>query len=353
MSEANEGTAVTDTGTAEPPAEVNDAFDSFADTMVGNAPVEEDTGKPEQAEAVETSETEENAPVEPVTEDKASEETAKTEETAETKETPEVEASVNFDGFSDEQKTTWERLLKDKQATVEEVERARLESMFHSAFTKKTMALADEKREWAKEAEGWAEDRKLLEKIRGSESLHEAWMKMSSGDYKADTDADGDDLVDKKASAEIAKQTFQRLKAEEDARTAQEQKVYDTKVLGLREALAETMKLESISEEQLSVYVNEEGASLPLGTDPVSHFSPEDLQSRVSQRHKFALQDAKIKALEEKLTQKTSDSVRTAKQSSPPSPRVTSTGKKTAGDKTVEDLGLDQDWSNVSGFGNR
>lgn len=339
---------VAETAPAEAAEEAN-PMEGFAEAISAGMPAAEEESEPTQPEAVETSEVEETQP-EPE-EEETVEETTEPESKDEGVE-PEAEQTVNFDGFSDEQKTTWERLHKDGHASAEEVERARLESLFQSNYTKKTMALADQRKEFAKEMEDIKDDLDLLSRIRTDDRLHDAWLKMSSGETES-VDEDGDDLVDRKTAEKIADERMKARDAERDARSVKEQKVHDGQKEAIRTAMVETMELHSIDKDALISYIQAEEALLPSGTDPIAHFNPADLQYRVSMRHQIAVAQAKASAAEAKLSKRTSKADRTAKQSLPPARRVAASGDMTPLQQTNADLGLDPDWSNVTGFGNR
>ena len=264
-------------------------------------------------------------------------------------EKPTEAKTPNFDGFSDAQKKTWEREFKAGHVTAEEVETARIESMFQSAFTKKTMTLAEKSKALDALMEQHREDLALLGKIRADDKLHSAWLKMSKGEIPEDV---GDDLVDAKKAAEIADRRLDAREAEKAARTAKEQAQYDARRDGIFAAVQEQIKLLNVPPATMKSYLDGIEAELPPGTDPITHFSPESLAREVGIAHRIAVAEAKAAAAEAALSQKTSTENRTAKQSLPPARRVTTNGEVSPLEQTRLDLGIAPDWRNVQGWGN-
>jgi len=309
---------------------------------IGN-PLEQH-GQPEQTEAVEDSEVTET----PKAEDAEKADDAPAEATEET----DAEPEINFDGFSDAQKATFGRLLEAGHVTKEEVETARLESMFQSAFTKKTMTLADERKAWETQQGEVKEDLDLLARLREDDATYAAWEKLRTEGVDSAEAEDGDDLVDKRTAERIADERVEKRLAEISARSAKEQQVYDEKTKAISLAAQESMKLLGVDADVMKGYLEAEEATMPAGIDPILHLAPEELQRRVAARHESVSKDAEIADLRKQLKKRTSKDERTSKQSLSPSPRVSERpANPDALQQTEEELGLASDWSNVDGFG--
>lgn len=359
MPDVNDATNETEQGAAAQPAD-GEALPGFAEAMAGGGLPPGFDGEAEETEAVDQK-PDDGAPPEESEPKEAEDEQEQKPDTSEAddgddddgEESGDAEQAVNFDGFSDAQKTTWERLFKDGRVTADEVERARLESMFQSAFTKKTMDLAEKRKAFDKEMEDRREDLSLLDRIRKDDRLHNAWLRMQSGDLGEDPD-DGDDLIDAKRANEIVDKRIEAREAERRQRTEREQRTYESRQNDIREAMQESMQTLGIDQSALVSYLEAEEAALPAGVDPVLHFSAADLQARVALRHEAAKARAEADSLKKKLSKRTSQEARAAKQSLPPARRV---AQPPVDDdpmrKTAADLGLDQQWSNVQGFGFR
>lgn len=325
-----------------------DPMEGFAEAMIGNAPVGTE-GQPERASAVdptppvEATETEEEAP------EKGAESAAE--------EKPADAVKVNFDGFSTEQKATWERLYKAGLVTPEEIDRARTESLFQSAWTKKTMDHAEKRKSWEKEVAERRDDLALLDKIRGDERLHAVWLKMARGEEgdesSVDPDDDSEKLVSAKEAAKIADDRAAAREREARERTTREQAKYDAKRESLKAAINETSQALGLTPDQLKSYLEAEESALPANVDPILRFTPEDVQYRLTMRHEIAKAKAEADAAKSQLTRTTQKSERTAKASLPPGRRVADGGSQTPLQKTEADLGLDPEWSMVQGFGFR
>lgn len=339
MPDTNDGPAGVVTDTAPASAEDN-PLPGFAEAMTeGLGPRTEPSGEPKGVEAVETS----GAVETPKTVADKAQAPAKSEAT------PDAAQTVNFDGLSDQSKAYWEKALKAGHATPADVERARTESLFQSAWTKKTTALANERKAFEAEMSKRKEDIALLEKIRGDERLHNAWLKMSSGEVP--TEEDGDGFVDKRSAAEIARKAIEAREAEQAARTAKEQAAYEAKRSGIQTAVREQMGLLKVSPEVMKGYLEAEEAALN-GADPILTLTPEELTERVFRRHELATARAEAAALREQLNQRTSKQVQASKQSMPPSPRVSGTRSVDPWSQAKAELGVAEDFGNVLGFGN-
>lgn len=337
MPDTNDGPAGTVTD-KEVPATSSDPLPGFAEAMVG-FPQTEPAGEPEDAKAVET--------VGAVKETEVKAETPK--ESAKTEATPDATKAVNFDGLSDLSKTYWEKALKAGHATPADVDRARTESLFQSAWTKKTTALANDRKAFEAKMAERAEDVKLLDRIRADDRLHNAWLKMSKGEVAAD-DAGADDLVDKKTAAQVAREVYEQRKAEEATRDAKEQTTYEGKRTEIQTAVREQMGLLKVSPDVMKGYLEAEEEALN-GADPILTLTPEELTARVFHRHEVATLRAEAAALREQLNQRTSKQVQASKQSLSPSTRVSDVRSKDAWAQTKADLNLADDLSNVTGFG--
>ena len=330
-----------DSTTETPTEEAPLTLEGFTPEMVGNVLGMEHPDMPAPTEAVEQSEVEETPEVEATDKgDDAPEATPEVESETETK--------VNFDGFSDDQKTTWERLHEAGSVTPEEVERARLESLRQSDYTKKTMALADDKKAWASDTEKDSEELALLKQIRADDALYSAFLK--AHEAAGESTESGEELADENTARKIAQDEFNRLKAAEAAEAAKEQSAYNSKETAVREAIADTMTSLGVTEEVMQSYLETEGALVPEGVNPILTIPPAEWQRRLENRHDKVVATARIAELEGKLSQKTSKGERTSKQSQPPSPQVSESGSMSTLQKTEADLGLDPEWSNVQGW---
>ena len=334
---------MTDATDTPAPTTPDDPMAGFAEAMVGLGNPVADAGHPEKATAVETSATDE-AP-------KAETETPVT-EPVKAADTPAPTKTVNFDDFSDSQKTTLQRLLKAGSLTPEEVEDFRKGVLRQNLFSKKTDVLARDREAWEKEVSDWKADKALLEKIRGDDKLHAAWLKMSRGEVPAE-DAGADDLVDRRKAEEIAQKAIENREREKADRTAKEQAVYDKKFGALKAASSEMIAALEVTPQVMQAYINAEAAELDPTTDPVLYITPEEFKRRITSRHRIAVAEARAKTLEEQLSQRTNKADRTSKQSSPPVRRVSDNGSTGPLEQTMADLGIAPDWSNVTGLGFR
>lgn len=318
-------------------------LEGFAEALTGMGNPGAEVGEPEPTSAVDTSATEESPAVEA---DKPEGAPAETEDSADTQPT------VNFDGFSDAQKATWERLYKSGAASADEVETARKESLFQSAWTKKTTALAREKEEWAKEQDAIKEDLEILKRIRSDDRLHQAFLRAARHEVE-ESDEGSDELIDAKKAEEIVDRRLSAREAERQAQMAREQAAYDARRDALSKAANEWMTTYGISREEMREHLSAEEALLPEGIDPIAHFTPEALHHKIVLRHEAFIAKAEAAKLRDQLSKRTSHDARAAKQSLPPARRVAQNGQSDPFRDMESDLGLDQDWSNVAGFGHR
>lgn len=342
MPDVSEGpeTAAPDTP-AVTPTEAN-PLPGFAEAMANYGNPAATNGEPPRAEAVDENEAA----------DKTAKGGAEKAETPPAKPdaAPDAESAVNFDGFSEAQEATWQRLYKAGAVTKEEVERARLESMFQSAFSKKTLSLKQEREAFAEEMKGRKDDLALLDKIRGDDALHARWLRMQEPEA-TNGEAAADDLVDAKKAAEIADKRYDAREAEKAARTAKEQAAYDARKSSMREAIQEWMPLHKATAEQMREYLTAEEAALPVGVDPITHFKPEELLYRIGLRHEAAVAKAEAAALKQQLGQKTSHESRTSKQSFAPTRPAPTKVPTDPWSKAMAELNVAPDMSNVQGFG--
>jgi hypothetical protein len=338
--EVNDGPAGTVTDKVETPTEAT-PLPGFAEAMTDFGSRVPGLGEPEKATAVETSATEVAPPAE----------AEKPEAPAKDEAKPDEAKTVNFDGLSKESKAYWEKSLKAGHATPEDVERARIESMFQSSWTRNHQALAKERDAFKAEKAQLKEDIDLLNKIRGDDRLHAAWLKMSKGEVAAE-DAESGDLVDEKKAAEIARKAFDAREAEKADRTAKEQAKYEARKSEIQAAVHDQMRILGVTKEVMTGYLQAEEEALN-GADPILHFTPTELQAAVQRRHEKASLEAKVAALEAQLNQRASKTAQASKSSLPPARRFAEDVSKDPLKQTESDLGIAPDWSNVQGFGNR
>lgn len=353
MPAADKGTVTAQTDTAPNSAPSADPMEGFTEALSSSAmgwsgvegnPLATPAGDPEKATAVETS-AEAEAP-------KATPETPEA-GTEKPEETPEPAKTVNFDGFSDSVKSTWERLLKGGHVTGDEIEASRKDALRQDLFSKKTAALARDRESFDKEKAEFLdrnkEDLDLLRRIRESDHLHSVWLRMSKGDYPAEGSAETGDLVDERKAAAIADQQYERReKAREAAEKAKQEKV-DARKSEVGGALKDQMKALSVSADQMDAYLAEEfGTIETVLTTPTS-----ELIRRIALRHDLETMKSEATKLREQLSQRTTKQSVAARASLPPARREVASVPTTPLSKTEADLGLDQDWSNVTGFGNR
>lgn len=342
MPDANNGPVTTAPDTVVPPVVADDPFEGFSAAMVGNADPEAPPSDPAEAKAVETSATVETPAVETTAETPV----------ATPDPTPPAKP-VNFDGFSDAQKATWERLLKAGYATPEEVEASRKDSLRQDAWSKKTAALAREREKFEAERATEKEDLALLAKIRSDEKLHAAWLKASKGELPAD-DAAADELVDKRGAKAVARETYREESAAEKAAASAKDKALSDHQAAVREMVQEQIRLLAVSPEMMEAYLKaEEPLLLARGKNTILDITPQELQERIVERHEKAVLAAKVASLTEQLTKRTSNESRTAKQSLPPARRVAVPADDSPLSQTEADLNLAPDWSNVQGMGHR
>jgi hypothetical protein len=332
---------------AESETTTEDPLAGFEESFQGLGFPQDAEGQPEPETAVDSSKAEESP---------APEEAEKPEEApAESKEEQEAEAepTVNFDGLTDTQKATWERLLKAEAVTPEEFEEARGAMLRQADYTRKTQKLATERKAFNEERDGWGRDYDLLKQIKSDDRLHAIWMRMQQGDYsEADVEANGsDDLLSRSDAEKLVEERLKAREAEKQARTQKEQAAYDGKVEELREMAVGLMAEQNIPEATMNTYLNDVGQATPDGQDPVLYFSAERLREKILSHHEMATLKAENERLKKQAAQRTTKADRTSKQSSPPARRLSVQAAMTPTQKTLEELGVEADGSNVQGFG--
>lgn len=341
MPEQNKGTVTEATDTAAPtPTEV---LEGFGKVVLGNSDPSSAPGEPEEAKAVETDGGGE-------TPEAKTETPAK--EPAQAKEKDAPAKPVNFDGFSDSQKATFQRLLDAGHVTPEEIEDARRASLRQDLFSKKTATLAREREAFAKEMETRKEDLALLDRIRSDERLHAAWLKASRGEIAAEESAGDDDYVDGKKARQIYRDERSAEAKAEDAKQAK----YAEQKEALEGVVQEQYASLSVSPEVMNGYLAAIAKTLPEGVDPVTYLRPDELRDRIVTRHEAAQAKAEAEKLRQQVEKRTSHEARTSKQSLPPARREVQNGRLSAWDQMKADLGIGPGgWTGVtgSGFGNR
>lgn len=272
-------------------------------------------------------------------------------------------STVNFDGLSDQSKAFWEKALKAGHATPADVARAQEESLFKKfqpTWSKRNEEIATARKAVAAEREVLEKDKAdlaLLHKIRESEHLLSVWDKFVKGDVPPEESGDG--LVDEKKAAEIARKAVESDRKASEARereraerTAKEQAAYVAARGEIQTAIQGWMAAEKVAPDVAAKYLHEEELALK-GVDPILHYgdSPQDLIDRVQRRHERATLLAENAALKEQLTSKVSKQVQSSKQSLSPSVRVADTLGDDPWSKTMKEMNVAQDMSNVTGIG--
>ncbi len=327
--------------------ESSEIHKGFAEALVGLGHPSEVVGEPVSQAAVETEAQEtppKSAEVKPVT--------APT--TDEVKRDP--AETPNFDGLSDDDKKTYERLWKAGFVTKEEVERFRKNTLYQQSWTRNNMEAAEKIKAAearATEVEKWKtqqEDRlQRLERILSDDRRHQAFMR-ASGEEFTEQSVDPDQPVSRAEAQRIADERYDaRLKADAD-RDAKEKAEYRDRTTAMKRAVHEEAKIQGITAEQLKSYLDAEEAELPADKDPILHYSPNELRRIIALRHRAAQAEAKAIAAEKKVLNGKSESL--SKQSLAPSRRVAETqSEKTAWQRSLAEVGAEPDLSNVQGLG--
>lgn len=302
---------------------------------------DKDTPEADETEKVEPDAKSDDAPAEPVDE-------------------PETKQTVNFDGFESELRATWEKLVKDGVVTHEFAQANAERGLRWADYTKKTMAVSDEKKAMASQAEQDKEDLDLIRRIRGDDHLHDLWMRMQRGDVPSKPvdgeDSDASELVERAEAERIAReqaeQILKRRDEERRERTQKQQDEYVNHARAVQKALLDTMDEDGIKKEVLAGYMKTLENAVPDGSDPILYYDPKDIPGKIRSLHREATLRARVEELEQRLGERTSKAERTSKQSSEPSLRTVPVKDTSLMGRVNEELGLDQDWSNVTGFGN-
>lgn len=322
MPNAEPGTDAAAAGTAAPAETPESPLAGFSQAIQGWGDPQQADSQPEEPKAVETS-AEVEAP-KPDAEKPAGEKPA---EPAKVEEKPDAAKTVNFDGFSDKQKTTYERLLKAGLVTPEEVEEGRKSALRQADYTRKTMALAEERKALAAEREAEKANLALLEKIRGDERLLAMWDRMrkaANGEVAAVENPD--DLADRRTADEIARKAIEDHERRKQAEVERERVGYEKRAAAVKEVLGTVQVGLGVDPETLDGYLTEIAKRFPAGVDPIRHIirnvDPESLREKIEYQHEIARAKAEAAAAREAASKVTSKQVQASKQSLSPSPRV-------------------------------
>jgi hypothetical protein len=323
------------------PASALEGLEGFSEaiaSMPGMGNPQEPAGEPKEAAAVETG-AKETAPE--VEADKS----AETPDPETTEDKPDPARDVNFDGFSDDHKATLERLLKAGHVTKDEVEVARKDALRQNYFSKETAKHRRAVEAWEKEVAERKDDLAVLDRIRANDRLHEAFLKAARGEGAPEES--GGELVDEQKARKIVKDE----RAAEKASETQKAQAYAAKEEALNAIVEEQTVALSVDPAVMQGYLREIGKTLPKGVDPVLHLRPDELRDRIETRHEAAKAKAEAKALREQLTKRTLRDERTSKQSLPPPRRVAEPKVKNDWADTLAELGVADDFGNVTGSG--
>lgn len=336
MPDTNDGPA--DGSEKSAPAEKVSPFAGFAASMTAGLGLPNpDAGEPDGEKAVET-----------VADAKAPEAAKETPDKGSDadKAKPSVAKSVNFEGLSDDTKTYWETALKAGHATPADVERARMESLLLSKWSKDNLALKASRKELEAERAALAkqkDDLALLEKIRGSKRHLDAWEKMTKGELPSDES--DEELADRKSARQIAREEFEALEAAKAAKDAKDREQYEAREKALQEVVTDQIGELGVTPQVMNGYLKALEAKAPRGVDPVLHFTPAELLHELSVAHR----DAEIATLRAQLDQKASRVAQAAKQSLSPPGRTTEPPKNGL-KKVMSEMGVAR-LSDIAGFG--
>lgn len=335
MPDTNEGPAGTVKETEAPAPAKDNPLPGFAEAMAMAFPPEPEQGEPKGESAVETS-ADAKAPDAKVETPAAKPDAPKAEEK------PDPAKTVNFDGFSDKQKTTWERLLKQGQVTADEVETARKESLFQASWTRNHQRLADERKAFEAERAKAAESLSMIEKIRANPALEAAVKSVLNGEATASPE-DGADFISRADAERIAEEKAQRAydkrEREKQEQVSKQNAVYTQRQQALFATVKEQAQLLGVDWATMKTYVKAEEERLGAN-DIVLALDPETLAYNLQLRHEAAQAKAEAAALREQVSQRTSKQVQASKQSLPPAPRVTAQPNETLMQKVLRESGL-------------
>lgn len=340
MPDADKGTVTDPADTAAPVAQP-EGLEGFSEALAGLPGMgdpREESGQPEEAAAVETGAKETES-----TDD--ADKPAETPEPAKAEDKPEPTRDVNFDVFSDGHKATLERLLKAGHISKQEVEEARQDALRQNYFSKRTAEHNRAREAWEKEVAERRDDLATLDRIRSNDRLHEAFLKAARGEEPSEES--GGDLVDEQKARKIVKDE----RAAEKASETQKAKAYEEKEGALNAVVEEQTIALSVDPAVMQSYLREIGKTLPKGVDPVLYLRPDELRDRIETRHDAAKAKAEAKSLREQLTKRTLRDERTSKQSLPPPRRVAEPKVTDPWKATLAELGVADDFGNVTGSG--
>lgn len=303
----------TETTNESPLAGFSAAIQGWGDSQ------QDQSGEPEEPQAVETSE------ADTATDSSAEKPVEKTETDAKEKAKPDAPKTVNFDGFSDKAKATYERLLKAGLVTPEEVEEARGGYLRQSDYSRKTMDLAKKREEFAKEKAQRESDLAMLDRIRGDERLLNLWERFAKGDVPQDSASD-DELVDRKTMSEAVKKAIEADRQKAAAEVEREQKEYNARATKVKTMLGEVKAELGASDEALDSYLTEIAKEFPEGAPPIEYIvrsvDPNDLRKEIRYQHRIAVAEAKASAAAKEASQRTQRAVQASKQSLSPSAKA-------------------------------
>lgn len=337
MPDTNDGAVGSSEDTEVQPTS-GDPLPGFADAMANGFPAESSRGEPEVKSAVETSAKEEAPEPKSETPEK---------DTDKAEEKPDPTATVNFDGFSDQQKAYWDKALKAGHATPADVEEHRKGVLLLSSWSRNHGKLAKEREAFEKERADWREDYERLKKIRGSDRLHAAWIKVANGEVD---DESGDEIADRKTAKQIAAETYAEREAEKAKQDEAKVRSYEAKKVSLQEVARDQMAALGVKPEVMAKYCEEEEAACN-GADPIEVLSPAEFARNLVARHEKATLAAEVAALKKQLSEKVTKQVQASKQSLSPSPRVADTRNEDPWSKTLRELNVPADMGNVTGIG--
>jgi hypothetical protein len=234
--------------------------------------------------------------------------------------------------------------------------------MFHSTFTKKTTALAREREAFEEERESWrkenAENAEILDRIRSNPEWNAAWQHlMEHGVSKRVEqngeagDGDPDDLLDRRTAERLIEERVAARLKEREERNAQQEREYQEKAASIGQSIRRFMEDQKVDKDTARGYWTALDQKLPTDTDAVIHYTPAGLYEALVDLHEKAQLRAEVETLKKQVAQRASKDARTTKQSQTPPRRETTRHRETAAQKLERQLGIEPDWSNVTGMG--
>jgi hypothetical protein len=340
-----------------PDSSAEQGLEGFAEAMLGFGNPLGGGGEPEAQRAVETSAANEPPSPAAVKPDAKAPAAPAASETVK----PDATKTPNFDGLSADQKKTWERLHKAGFVSAEEVERARLESLYQQSWTTNNMEAAEKVKaaearvsEMEKWKAGNEERLKRLETILSDKKREDAFYRASDPEFTEES-ADPDAPVSRKdvqrlLDDERAKNAARQKEAED--RTAAEDREYAGRKVALSKTMLECQRLLGVDKATMTGYLDAIAAKLPVDKDPVLYFAPHELREKVELMHEVAQTKAEVERLKQQLAGKSSAAESRSKQSLAPSRRVSEpAAPKDAWTETLAELNVEPDMSNVQGLG--